>query len=133
MGLFGTESERTMTGFIIRAAVVALGLWVASKIVPGVHMLSIGSLVAAALILGVVNAIVRPILIVLTFPITIVTLGLFLLVINGLMIKLVTVFLHGFVVHGLVAAILTSLVVSLTSWVASWFVGSGGRIEAARR
>ena len=122
-----------MIGFIIRAAVVALGLWVASKIVPGVHVLSIATLVAAALILGVVNAIVRPILIVLTFPITIVTLGLFLLVINGLMIKLVTVFLHGFVVHGLVAAILTSLMVSLTSWVASWFIGSGGRIESARR
>lgn len=112
-----------MIGFIIRAAVVALGLWVAAHIVPGVRYLSVGSLIAAALLLGVVNAIVRPILIFLTFPITIITLGLFLLIINGLMILLVTVFLHGFIVHGLLAAVLCSLVVSLTSWVVSWFIG----------
>jgi putative membrane protein len=122
-----------MIGFIIRVAVVALGLWVAAHIVPGVHVLSTASLIWAALILGVVNAIVRPLLIILTLPITIVTLGLFLLVINGLMIKLVTVFIHGLVVHGLWAAILTALVVSLTSWVASWFIGSGGRFEPAGR
>ncbi len=122
-----------MIGFIIRWAVVALGLWVAAHIVPGVTYLSWKSLLAAALILGIVNAIVRPILIVLTLPITIVTLGLFLLVINGLMIKLVTVFLHGFIVHGLIAAILCAVVVSLTSWVMSWFVGSDGRVGQMRR
>jgi putative membrane protein len=122
-----------MIGFIIRAAVVALGLWVASKIVPGVEIRSVGSLIAAAVLLGLVNAIVRPVLVFLTFPITIVTLGLFLLVINGLMIKLVTVFLHGFVVHGLWAAILCALVVGLTSWVVSWFIGPSGRFEAAGR
>jgi putative membrane protein len=122
-----------MVGFIIRAAVVALGLWLASKVVHGVEVRSIGSLVAAAFLLGIVNAIVRPILVVLTFPITLITLGLFLLVINGLMIKLVTLFLHGFIVHGLWAAILCALVVSLTSWVASWFIGSDGRFAAAGR
>lgn len=122
-----------MIGFIIRAAVVALGLWLASRIVPGVEVLSVGSLVAAAILLGVVNAIVRPILILLTFPITLITLGLFLLVINGLMIKLVTVFLHGFIVHGLWSAILCALVVSITSWVVSWFIGPAGRFEIVRR
>ena len=61
------------------------------------------------------------------------TLGLFLLVINGLMIKLVTVFLHGFIVHGLISAILCAVVVSLTSWVMSWFVGSDGRVGQMRR
>jgi putative membrane protein len=122
-----------MIGFIIRVAVVALGLWVAAHIVPGVHVRSTGSLIAAALILGIVNAIVRPLLVILTLPITLITLGLFLLVINGLMVKLVTVFIHGFVVHGLWAAILTALVVGLTSWVASWFIGSGGRFEPAGR
>jgi len=122
-----------MIGFIIRWAVVSLGLWVAAHIVPGVEVLSWKSLLAAALILGIVNAIVRPILIVLTLPITIVTLGLFLLVINGLMIKLVTVFLHGFIVHGLISAILCAVVVSLTSWVMSWFVGSDGRVGQMRR
>jgi putative membrane protein len=122
-----------MIGFIIRVAVVALGLWLASRIVPGVEVLSWKSLLAAALLLGIVNAIVRPVLIILTLPFTIVTLGLFLLVINGLMIKLVTVFLHGFIVHGLWAAILCALVVSLTSWIVSWFIGPRGSVEVVVR
>jgi putative membrane protein len=121
-----------MIGFIIRALVVALGLWVASKIVPGIQVHSTGSLLAAAFLLGIINAIVRPILIILTFPVTIITLGLFLLVINGLMLMLVALFLHGFVVHGLLPAILGSIVISLTSWVVSWFIGPNG-YEVVRR
>jgi putative membrane protein len=119
-----------MNGFLIRAAVVALGLWLAAQIVPGVEFRSPESLIAAALLLGIVNAIVRPILVILTFPITLVTLGLFLLVINGLMIELVSHFLSGFVVAGLWPAILASIVVSLTSWaVSSWIGPPHGRIE----
>ena len=125
-----------MNGFLIRAGVVAIGLWLASEIVPGVTILSPGSLIAAALLLGIVNAFVRPILIILTFPITLVTLGLFLIVINGLMIELVAYFLKGFVVDGLWSAILASIVVSLTSWAMSAWVGPPvGRIDivTARR
>ena len=119
-----------MAGFLIRAAVVAIGLWLASQIVPGIHILSPGSLIAAVLLLGVVNAIIRPILVILTFPITLLTLGLFLLVINGLMIELVSWLLPGFVVDGLGSAILASIIVSLTSWVMSgWFGPPHGRIE----
>jgi putative membrane protein len=118
-----------MRGFLIRAAVVAIGLWLASQIVPGVEIRSTGSLIAAALLLGVVNAIVRPILVILTFPITLLTLGLFLLVINGLMIELVSHFLSGFVVNGLWPAILSAIVVSITSWLMSGFIGPQGRIE----
>ncbi len=119
-----------MNGFLIRAGVVAIGLWLASEIVPGVTILSPGSLIAAALLLGIVNAFVRPILIILTFPITLVTLGLFLVVINGLMIELVAYFLKGFVVDGLWPAILASIVVSLTSWAMSAWVGPPvGRID----
>ncbi len=118
-----------MRGFLIRAVVVALGLWLASQIVPGVEIRSTGTLIAAALLLGVVNAFVRPILVVLTLPITLLTLGLFLLVINGLMIELVSHFLTGFVVDGLWPAILTALVVSVTSWLMSGFIGPQGRIE----
>ena len=102
-----------MQWFLVRAAVVAIGLWLASKIVPGVHILSPGDLIAAALLLGIVNAFVRPILVILTFPITLLTLGLFLLVINGLMIELVSYFLSGFVVAGFWPAVLTAIVVSL--------------------
>jgi putative membrane protein len=121
-----------MIGFIIRAAVCALGLWLASRIVPGVHYDSVASLLWAGLVLGIVNAIVRPILVLLTIPITIITLGLFLLVINGLMLELVALFLHGFQVHGLLAAMLGSIVVGLTGWVGSWFIGSHGRFEVRR-
>ncbi|MGO9772078.1 MAG: phage holin family protein [Roseiarcus sp.] len=84
---------------------------------------------AAALLLGVVNAIVRPILVILTLPNTLLTLGLFLLVINGLLVELVSHFLSGFVVDGLWPAILTALVVSITSWLMSGFIGPQGRIE----
>ena len=118
-----------MRGFLIRAAVVALGLWLASQIVPGVEIRSTGALIAAALLLGIVNAFVRPILVILTFPITLLTLGLFLLVINGLMIELVSHFLDGFVVVGLWPAILCAIVVSITSWLMSGFIGPQGRIE----
>ncbi|MGO4871475.1 MAG: phage holin family protein [Roseiarcus sp.] len=118
-----------MRGFLIRAVVVALGLWLASQIVPGVEIRSTGTLIAAALLLGVVNAIVRPILVILTFPITLLTLGLFLLVINGLMIELVSHFLDGFVVVGLWPAILCAVVISITSWLMSGFIGPQGRIE----
>ncbi|MBV9511486.1 MAG: phage holin family protein [Caulobacteraceae bacterium] len=115
-----------MIGFIVRALIAALGLWIAAKIVPGIGYRSLESLLWAALLLGVVNAIVRPILILLTLPFTLVTLGLFLFVINGLMLLLVAVFVHGFHVHGLIAAILGSIVVGLTSWVANWVIGSQG-------
>jgi putative membrane protein len=122
-----------MVGFIIRILIVAVGLWVAAHIVPGIHYTSYESLLGAALLLGIANAIIRPILVILTLPITIITLGLFLLVINGLMLELVALFLHGFQVHGLFAAILGAIVVGLTGWVASWFIGPSGRFEAYRR
>ena len=121
-----------MEGFLIRTVVVGIGLWLASQIVPGVEFQSTGTLIAAALLLGIVNAFVRPILIILTFPITLVTLGFFLLVINGLMILLVAWFLPGFVVLGFWPAFFAAIVVSLTSWVMSGWVGSGqqkGRID----
>jgi putative membrane protein len=125
--------DKAMIGFIIRVLIVAVGLWVAAHIVPGIHYSSYEDLLLAALLLGLANAIVRPILVVLTFPITIITLGLFLLVINGLMLELVAFFFHGFQVHGFLAAVLGAIVVGLTGWVASWFIGPSGRVEAYRR
>ena len=118
-----------MPGFLIRFIVSALGLWLAQAIVPGVEFRSGGSLLAAALLLGLVNAFVRPVLILLTLPFTILTLGLFLLVINALMVALVAALLDGFVLRGFGAALLTSVVVSVTSWIASSFIGPSGRFE----
>jgi putative membrane protein len=111
-----------MMNFFIRFLVVAGGLWVASRIVPGVYFTSWTDLALTAFVLGIVNALIRPVLFVLTLPVTIVTLGLFILVINGLMVGLVDWLLKGFHTSGLWADILTAIVVGLVSWVASWFL-----------
>ena len=121
-----------MKGLLTRALITALGLWVARAIIPGVHIAGWGNLIVAALLLGIVNAFVRPILIVLTLPITIVTLGLFLLVVNGISVAVVAWLMPGFAVSGLWAATLGALVVTLTSWLANGFVGSSGRLERYR-
>jgi putative membrane protein len=120
--------EGVMEGFLIRAAVVAVGLWLASKM-GLVAFNSTGTLIAAALLLGVVNAFVRPVIIILTLPITFITLGLFLLVINALMLMLVSWFLPGFLVAGFWPAIGAAIVVSLTSWIMSGWIGPRGRVE----
>ena len=122
-----------MKGFLYRLLITALGLWAASAIVPGVSFRSWETLILAALLLGIVNAVVRPVLLFLTFPITILTLGLFIFVVNGISLSLVAWLLPGFLLSGLGAAILGSIVVGLTSWCASAFVGGSGRIERFRR
>src|SRR5512138_3834441 len=118
-----------MTGFVLRVAIVALGLWLATQILPGLYFQSAGTLLAAALLLGVVNAIVRPVAVVLTLPLTLLTLGLFLLVINAAMLGLVALLLSGFQISGFWTAVGASLIVSLTSWVASGLIGENGRFE----
>ena len=95
-------------------AIVALGLWLATQILPGLHFDSAGTLLAAALLLGIVNAIVRPIAVVLTLPLTLLTLGLFLLVINAAMLGLVALLLGGFQISGFWTALGGSLIVSVT-------------------
>src|SRR5208283_2781112 len=122
------RSVGAMEGFLIRAAVVGIGLWLASKI-GFVGFNSTETLIAAALLLGIVNAFVRPIIVILTLPITLLTLGLFLLVINALMIMLVSYFLPGFLVAGFWSAVFAAIIVSLTSWVMSGWIGPRGRIE----
>ena len=118
-----------MLGLLIRLAIGAAGLWIASRLVPGMSIEGTGTLVLAAFLLGLVNAIVRPLAIVLTFPITIVTLGLFLLVVNAGMLALVAALLDGFQLAGFGSALLGSIVVSLTSSVANWTIGPSGRVE----
>lgn len=122
-----------MTGFLARLLLTALGLWVAATILPGFRIEGVGNLLVAALLLGVVNAVVRPVVFVLTLPLTIITLGLFILVVNGISIALVAWLVPGVAVSGLFAATLGALVVSLTSWLASSFVGGSGRIERFER
>ena len=118
-----------MRGFLIRIVIVAAGLWVASKLVPGVRIDDAWSLLWAALILGIINAIVRPVVVILTLPLTILTLGLFLLVINAAMLSLVAWMLEGMTVSGFWSAFFGAIVVSITSWIASGFIGDNGQVE----
>ena len=123
-----------MTGFLLRAVIAAFGLWLATVWVRGVHIDGVGTLLLAGVLLGVVNAIVRPIAFILTLPITILTLGLFLLVLNAAMVGLVAWILPGFhLPGGFKAALLTAIIVWLTGWVGSWFIGHRGIERFARR
>ena len=118
-----------MVGFLLRAAIAALGLWVASEILDGLVFESPAKLIVAALMLGVVNAFVRPLAFILTLPLTVLTLGFFLLVLNAGMVALVAWIVPGFEVSGFWTAVGTALVVSLVSWAASSAIGSTGKIE----
>jgi putative membrane protein len=118
-----------MPGFLIRTLISALGLWIASKLVSGLHFDGPGSLLLAALLLGLVNAVVRPLLVLLTLPITLLTLGLFLLVVNAAMLGLVAALLDGMSLGGFWSAFFAAIIVSLTSWIASGWIGPRGRVE----
>ncbi|MEZ5503244.1 MAG: phage holin family protein [Halioglobus sp.] len=118
-----------MPGFWVRLLITACGLLLAAWLVTGIHFNGALSLFLAALALGVVNAIVRPLLLLLTLPITVLTLGLFLLVLNGAMLALSALFVPGFTVDGFWAAFFGAMIVSLTGIVASWFIGPKGYIE----
>ncbi|GGJ38602.1 phage holin family protein [Neoroseomonas lacus] len=104
-----------MIGFFIRTAVTAVALWVAVAIVPGISAQDTGTLVLAAIVLGVINATVRPLAVLLSIPITIITFGLFLLVVNAGMLALVAWLVPAFNVAGFGSALLGSIVVSIVS------------------
>ena len=118
-----------MQGFLIRLLITAGALWLASRIVSGMVFADHWSLLWAALWLGIVNALVRPIAVILTLPLTIVTLGLFLLVVNAGMLGLVAALLDGFSLSGFWAALFGSILVSIFSALASHFIGPDGRYE----
>jgi putative membrane protein len=103
--------------FIVRAIFGALGLWLSSVLVAGVHFSDNTSLILAAVLLGIVKAVVRPVVCVLTLPITVVTLGLFLLIVNAAMIGLVAWLLSGFQVNGLIPGVLAAVITGVTSWI----------------
>jgi len=102
---------------ILRWALNTLALFVVVTVVPGFHYRSIVSLAIAALILGLLNAIVRPILVFLTLPLTIVTLGLFLIVLNAVMLELTAFLAPGFRIDDFVAALIGAVVLAIISWV----------------
>ena len=118
-----------MQGFFLRTLITILGLLLASALIPGVDISGTGSVIVAAILLGLVNGFVRPVAFLLTLPVTIITLGLFLFVLNAAMFGLVAAMLDNFVVSGFWSAIFGSLVVGITSTMASWYIGPDGRID----
>lgn len=122
-----------MAGFILRALIAALGLWLATEWVDGISIDTATTLIIAGALLGVVNAIVRPLAVILTIPFLVITLGLFLLVVNAAMLALVALLLDGFGIAGFWSAFWAALVVSVTSWIGSWFIGPKGRVDVMAR
>jgi len=106
-----------------------LGLYLASALIPGVQIDGTGTFILAALLLGLVNGFVRPIAFLMTLPLTIITLGLFLLVINAAMFGLVAAMLDNFSVAGFGSALFGALIVGFTSTLASWYIGPNGQVE----
>ncbi len=122
-----------MTAFVLRALVSAIGLWIATRWVPGIRINDAATLVLAGLLLGVVNAVVRPILVILTLPITILSLGFFLLIVNTAMVALVAWMLPGFHIYGgFWSAFKTALIVWIIGWLGSWLIGSRMDVRAHR-
>ena len=122
-----------MRGFVLRTLMSAFGIWLAVYLVSGISTTGqgeFGTILLAALVLSLLNAFVRPILTLVTLPITVLTLGLFLLVINAAMLGLAGSVVPGLQVDGFGPALLGSIIVSITSWIGSWWVGPGGRVES---
>ncbi len=112
-----------MKDFLVRWAICALGLWVASGVVPGFEVRAAADLFLAALLLGVINAVVWPIAVLLTLPLTLLTLGLFLLVVNAAMLSLVAYLLPGVQLADFFSAFFAALLVSVVGVFVSQFVG----------
>jgi putative membrane protein len=111
-----------MGGFLIHTVILAVAIWVTAQVVSGVTVASWGALAIAALVLAIVNAIIRPILVILTLPITVLTLGLFYLVVNGAAFALAAALVPGFQVASWWSAILGALLTSVVSWFLGIFV-----------
>ena len=118
-----------MLGIILRTLITGLGIWLAAYIVPGVTATSTTALIWAAIALGLINAFVRPVLVLLTHPFIILTLGLFLLILNAGMLNLAGWFVDGFDVVGFWSAVFGAIVVSIVSGLCSNFIGPKGSYE----
>ncbi len=118
-----------MQGFLIRLLITAAAMWLAAKIVPGMNFAAPTTLLGAAILLGLINALIRPLAIILTLPLTVLTLGLFLVVINAAMLSLVAWLLDGFSLSSFGTAVISSILISFFSWLGSAFIGPSGRYE----
>lgn len=119
-----------MRHFLWRWAVTTLAVMIASAMLRGIRFDSIGALIGAALLLGIFNAFLRPVLLILSAPLILLTLGFFILVVNGLMLLLVPTLIGGFHVDSFGSAFWGAIVISIVSWLLSaFFRGSDGRVH----
>ena len=119
-----------MRHFLFRWAITTVAVMVAAAVIRGIHYDSVGSLIGAALLLGILNAFLRPVLLLLMAPLIILTLGIFIFVVNGLMLLLVNEFISGFHVDGFGSAFWGAILISIVSWILSaFFRGSDGRVH----
>ena len=118
-----------MNGLLVRWLLLTISIIVTSYLVDGIHVTSFFSAFFAAAVLGILNALFRPILIVITLPINILTLGLFTFVINALLLKMASGVVPGFYVEGFWSAVFGSLIISLVSWMLNSFVNEKGKIR----
>jgi putative membrane protein len=120
-------------GFLARVLINALAILFAAAVVPGVRISGVVAALGAGLVFGLINAVVRPILFVLTLPLTLITLGLFLFVLNGFCLWLTSALVRGFEVHGFWSALFGAFLVSVVSWLLTAFLSDRGQIVAIHR
>jgi putative membrane protein len=120
-------------GFLVRLFLNALALLIVSTVIPGIEVRGVLPALSAAFFLGVVNAVVRPVLVILTLPLTIMTLGLFIPLLNAALLKLVSLMIQGFEVHGFWSAVFGAILLSLISGLLSLFINDRGRVEVMTR
>ncbi len=116
-------------GFLIRLFLNALALVIVSAVIPGIEVRGVLPALAAAFFLGVVNAVVRPVILILTLPLTIITLGLFIPLLNAALLKLVSLMIQGFEVHGFWSAVFGAILISLISGLLNLLINDRGRVE----
>ncbi|HEX7533893.1 MAG TPA: phage holin family protein [Syntrophales bacterium] len=116
-------------GILIRWIILTASIIIASYLLEGIHISGFFSAFFAAAALGILNALFRPILLIFTLPINVLTLGLFTFIINALMLKMASGIIPGFEVHGFWTAVIGSLIISIISWLLNSFISDRGRVE----
>ncbi|CBE68124.1 MAG: phage holin family protein [Candidatus Methylomirabilis oxygeniifera] len=116
-------------GFLIRLVLNALALLLVSTVIPGIAVRGVLPALAAAFFLGIVNAVVRPVILILTLPLTIITLGLFIPLLNAALLKLVSLMIRGFEVQGFWSAVFGAILISLISGLLNLLINDRGRVE----
>lgn len=118
---------------LIRWIVITTAIVLAAAILPGIHVESLAAAIIAAAILGIINTFLRPVVLLLTLPLTILTLGFFVFIINALMLLLVAAFVPGFKIDGFGWAFLGALLISVISWIANRFINKTDQRPGPRR